>query len=927
MTNYSIKRLFISLLFLCVGLIAFSQSPKREMRSTWLATVYQLDWPKSRISTTGNAQEISIQKKLMTRILDSLVSANMNSVCFQVRSRCDAMYKSSYEPWSSDLVATRGMDPGYDPLAFVIEEGHKRGLEVHAWVNPYRFESVAGQWSGLPGDYNTEHPDWVLTHGGAAILNPGLPEVRQRITDIIREIVTNYDLDGVLFDDYFYLQGTTEDADTYSRYNPNGLGLADWRRDNVDKMIANVYNMIQGVKPYVRFGVSPAGIWDVSSSIAASYGLTLPSGISGGYAYNGIYCNPIAWLQQGTIDYISPQIYWTTGSGGTDYNKLAPWWSDVALHFGKHFYSSHSISALTATKSVSTKSVLINGESLSLEGLSLTEQAILEENTAPRTRFGSSEVGLQIDANRSADKNDAPGSIFYSTTKLYATAGFVDYLKRNKYTNKALMPAIHWKNTSTPNVVSNISLNGKTLSWTPANGDVRYSIYSIPKSEVNDPSLFNSSKYLLGISYSATYALNELVDTSIKTLAVAVLDRYGNEYAPVIMGQSAGTASAPVLTYPANQANVLSPFTFTWGAVPTAVSYILEIATDANFVNLLCAREVYTNSFSTTNLKPLTEGQTYYWRVKVKAVGSESITSAVRTFVPTIFSVIKPINKTQDVSLTPDISWVDAGQEATYQLEIASAVSFISSSILYSANYNSSGCKLPAGVLVGLNTYYLRVKTSINGVETYSPIINFTTEVVVPTVPLINSPITGATVENSQLKVVWNEEPRAKNFRIELCSSVSFPSRQTKIKLVDSYVYETVYDELSSGTYYLRARAEYLQKNESGSIVSSYTNWSDTIKIDYKFSTGIENIQKEGNNFYILSSRLGCKQLILNIADHSKVLIWMNSISGAQQACLWNNEMSAGQHILDLPIDHLSSGVYLIIVEVDGNRKILKMLK
>lgn len=927
MTNYSIKRLFISLLFLCIGLIAFSQSPKREMRSTWLATVYQLDWPKSRISTTGNAQEISIQKKLMTRILDSLVSANMNSVCFQVRSRCDAMYKSSYEPWSSDLVATRGMDPGYDPLAFVIEEGHKRGLEVHAWVNPYRFESVAGQWSGLPGDYNTEHPDWVLTHGGAAILNPGLPEVRQRITDIIREIVTNYDLDGVLFDDYFYLQGTTEDADTYSRYNPNGLGLADWRRDNVDKMIANVYNMIQGVKPYVRFGVSPAGIWDVSSSIAASYGLTLPSGISGGYAYNGIYCNPIAWLQQGTIDYISPQIYWTTDSGSTDYNKLAPWWSDVALHFGKHFYSSHSISALTATKSVSTKSVLINGESLSLEGLSLTEQAILEENTAPRTRFGSSEVGLQIDANRSADKNDAPGSIFYSTTKLYGTAGFVDYLKRNKYTNKALMPAIHWKKTSTPNVVSNILLNEKTLSWTPANGDVRYSIYSIPKSEVNDPSIFNSSKYLLGISYSANYILDELVDTSVKTLAVAVLDRYGNEYAPVIMGQSAGIASAPVLTYPANQANVLSPFTFTWGAIPSAVSYILEIATDADFANLLCAREVYTNSFSTNNLKPLTEGQTYYWRVKAKAIGSELFTSSVCTFVPTIFSIIKPIDEAQNVSLAPEISWTDAGEGATYQLEIATDVSFMSDLILYSASYNSNSCKLPSGVLVGLKTYYLRVRTLINAEEIYSPIINITTESVVPGVPQIVSPVTGSTVESSQLKVVWNEESRAKNFRIELCSSESFSPRQTKIKLVDPFVYETAYDGLSSGIYYLRARAEYFQKDASGSVITYYTNWSDTIKVDYKLSTGIENARKEENSFYIVSLGADCKQLVLNIFDYSKVSVWMSSISGIQQDHLWDNEMAAGQYTIDLPVERLPSGVYLIIVEVDGRRAILKMLK
>ncbi len=728
MMNYNFKKLVFSVLFLQISLIIFAQSPKREMRSTWLATVYQLDWPKSQITKTGNEQEINIQKKLMTRILDSLVSANMNAVCFQVRSRCDAMYKSSYEPWSSDLVATRGMDPGYDPLAFVIEEGHKRGLEVHAWVNPYRFESVAGQWSGLPGDYNTDHPDWVLTHGGAAILDPGLPEVRQRISDIIREIVTNYDVDGVLFDDYFYLQGTTtEDAGTYSKYNPNSLSLANWRRDNVDKMIAQVYNTIQEVNPSVKFGVSPAGIWDVNSTVAASYGLTLPSGISGGYAYDGIYCNPIAWLQQGTIDYISPQIYWTTGSGSTDYDTLAAWWSDVALHFGKHFYSSHSISGLTATTTTTTKSTQINSESLPVNGLSSIEEAIIRENAVPRTRFGSSEVGLQIDANRNSDKNDAPGSVFYSTTKLYSTSGFVDYLKRNKYMNKALVPSIHWKKTSVPSVVSNILLNGNILSWTPVDGNVRYSVYAIPNSKINDPNVFNSSEYLLGVSYNSNYTLNGSVDLSNNVLAVAVLDRYGNEHAPVIVGQSSGSVSIPTLLYPTNQYEVLSPFTFTWQAVPNAISYILEISEDQAFTNLLCAREVYTNSFSTSNLKPLTNGKTYYWRVKAKAIGSESVTTPIWSFIPTIFSIVNPVDLSNNVSLTPDISWSNAGEGATYQLEIASSVNFTNDLILYSANYNSNNCKLPSGVLVGLKTYYLRVKTTINEVETYSPIISITT--------------------------------------------------------------------------------------------------------------------------------------------------------------------------------------------------------
>ena len=166
-----------------------AEAPKREMRSAWVATVWQLDWPQTTISSTGNETQVEAQKEQMIALLDSLANNNMNAVNFQVRSRCDAMYKSSYEPWSSDLVSSRGMDPGYDPLAFVVEESHKRGLECHAWVNPYRYESVAGQWSGMAGDIRAEHPDWIMDNDGAAILNPGKQEVIDYITEICREIV------------------------------------------------------------------------------------------------------------------------------------------------------------------------------------------------------------------------------------------------------------------------------------------------------------------------------------------------------------------------------------------------------------------------------------------------------------------------------------------------------------------------------------------------------------------------------------------------------------------------------------------------------------------------------------------------------------------------------------------------------------------
>lgn len=243
-----IAKIAIVLFTFWLAIPTVAQTPKKEVRAFWLSTVWRLTWPKTTvISNTGNAQEIQEQKDELIMLLDSVKAANANTVYFQVRGRCDAMYKSSYEPWSSDLVATRGMDPGYDPLLFAVEEAHKRGIEIHAWFNPYRYESVLHQWDGTPQNYRESHPEWLLDYSDGSILNPAMPEVRDHITAIIQEVVQNYDIDGVVFDDYFYMSGTTDDMDDelYQQSNPDNLSRADWRRQNVNKLIAQVYRMIQ----------------------------------------------------------------------------------------------------------------------------------------------------------------------------------------------------------------------------------------------------------------------------------------------------------------------------------------------------------------------------------------------------------------------------------------------------------------------------------------------------------------------------------------------------------------------------------------------------------------------------------------------------------------------------------------------------------
>ncbi|HPW96819.1 MAG TPA: family 10 glycosylhydrolase, partial [Paludibacteraceae bacterium] len=253
-------------IFLLLGILSFSTfalSPKREFRSTWLATVWHIDWPNIQITTTGNTYQINSQKTQMIRMLDSIQNSNLNAIFFQVRNRCDAMYNSAYEPWSTDLVASRGLEPGYDPLQFVIDECHKRGIECHAWLNPYRYSTNEGGWTGSnnhPQNYQNTHPDWLLYYtvknNPYIQLDPANDEVRAQIVNIVADIITKYDVDGIVFDDYFYAYGgtSTQDSASVRKWKPADMNVHDWRRWNINRMVSDVYQKIQSIKPYVRFG-------------------------------------------------------------------------------------------------------------------------------------------------------------------------------------------------------------------------------------------------------------------------------------------------------------------------------------------------------------------------------------------------------------------------------------------------------------------------------------------------------------------------------------------------------------------------------------------------------------------------------------------------------------------------------------------------
>ncbi|TVQ89536.1 MAG: hypothetical protein EA397_14960 [Deltaproteobacteria bacterium] len=296
---------------------------ERELRGIWLTTVWNIDFP------TSSSMSQSAQREELLEILDTVQAAGFNAIFFQVRPEGDAVYASSIEPWSRFLSGTSGQDPGYDPLELILQEGHARNLEVHAWINPYRAKVTASLTMGA-GHISVTHPEAVVTYGNNAWMDPGQEVVQDRLIDVIEDLVTRYDLDGIHFDDYFYpypISGTPfPDSATYSAYQSGGgtLSLEDWRRDNVNIMVQRVHEVVRDLDPTVRFGISPFGIYRPGQ----------PPGILGLDAYAALYADPVHWSEQGWVDYLAPQLYWPSTQTNQAFSPLIDWWSD--LGDGRH---------------------------------------------------------------------------------------------------------------------------------------------------------------------------------------------------------------------------------------------------------------------------------------------------------------------------------------------------------------------------------------------------------------------------------------------------------------------------------------------------------------------------------------------------------------------------------------------------------------
>ncbi len=783
--------------------------PKREIRAAWLTTVWAIDWPK----TMGTGATVAEKQQQELRdIIDKMHAANMNTIFFQIRGFSDAMYNSSYEPWSRYLVGAtlengKRKEPTYDPLAFAVEYAHYLGMELHAWVNPYRYSTSQDTYYTGEDSYAKQHPEWLMSSDQhTVILNPGIPEVRDQIVRVISEVVQNYDIDGVLFDDYFYINGGTKDEQDqtyYEQYNPDNLSRGDWRRQQVNLMVRQVHDAIKAIKPYCRFGISPAGVACTSQSVADKYGVD-PAPVSSDWQYNGIYSDPLAWLSEQSIDYISPQIYWAIGSNA-DYDQLCNWWSQVSNKFGRHFYSSSSLSNLS--------------------------------------KLGNQEYVNQVGLNRAYDRNGATGSVFYGLSTGLNSPTFMNHMKENSFTAPALQPNMAWFQPSTDYRVTGLTLTGNLLKWDAPTRNVRYAVYAIPTDSIGKPGILYSSKYLLGMTYTTSMTLEETSEGY--SYAVTVVDRFANEMTSVVMGQAMQTITPAELTYPEQNGTPLLPCYFSWQAVDKADSYLFQLAESSSFDTVLYQCEIAEPTFYIGNVTFLEDGKTYYWRVRTRAINAIDTYSEVRAFIGKSFNLISPAMGEEGVSQTPlFVCDSVADPTVTYRFEVASANTFANNKMVFSKETTFPHLQVQEGVLAPSTTYYVRVSARFgSGISAISSIHQFRTLDLPTPVPTIIRPLTGDTIYGTSVEVVW-EEQNARGFRVELSTSKSFAPRYTKSKNIEAYTYSCVYEDIEPGDYYLRIKASaaesYTEPSEVQTIVVvSTTDVNYAAQYDFYVANGM----------------------------------------------------------------------------------------
>ena len=403
------KRFFAWFLISFISLPFLSAQPKYEFRGVWITTVNNIDWP------SGRDNDPAKQRADFIRILDMHQKNGMNAMIVQVRPAADAFYPSPYEPWSQWLTGVQGKAPTpyWDPLQFMIEETHKRGMEFHAWLNPYRVVQTIGQSSIAANHIMYAHPEWFLTYGEKKYFDPGNKEAQAFVVKVVRDIVKRYDVDAIHMDDYFYpyrIPGKEFPDEATFRNAGTTLSKDDWRRSNTDSIIKAISTVIREEKKLCRFGISPFGVWrnkkDDPNGSDSKAGLT---------NYDDLYADILLWMKNGWIDYVTPQLYREINDDKIAYDKLLDWWAEHS--YGKHVYIGHAI----------------------YRGVGRETKGWSDPNQIPD----------QIKLLR-ANPN-VQGSIYFSSNAFAKNPlGWTDSLRNNYYKYPALLPPMNWIDNEKP---------------------------------------------------------------------------------------------------------------------------------------------------------------------------------------------------------------------------------------------------------------------------------------------------------------------------------------------------------------------------------------------------------------------------------------------------------------------------------------------
>ncbi len=758
------------------------------MRAVWLSTVRNIDWPTSPSNTT--------EKKVsdLIGIIDYLKDANINTVIMQVRPASDAMYASNVEPWSSWLTGRQGKAPSpfFDPLKIAIEESHKRGMELHAWLNPYRVRLKSYNLALDEKNIAVQHPEWVLDIKGDEILDPGIPEVRQHIIDVITDIITNYDVDAIHFDDYFYLEGiTNEDDQTFATY-PNGYtNKGDWRRNNVNELMRMIYAKIQEVNPRVKFGQSPPGIWKNG----------VPSGTYGWDVYNAIYCDAVTWMNEKVIDYLAPQLYWSFG-GGQDYGKLAPWWASVSN--GRHIYPGLPYYRIKQT---------------------------------PTPISDVSQIGKMVRLNRS--HSDIQGEVYFTAHNFEDNnGGITDTLTNNYYKYPALPPVMAWKDAVAPNNPENLRFDRVTgtgttaLTWdVPVGEDIKfYVLYRSTSSSFGSADI-DDAKNIFKITSNPYVQVDSNFPTDKAYYYVTALDWNNNEsgVSNKFEYQSAIVLpDVPQLAMPLNsEANVPDTINFTWNYANNASSYALKLSTLASDgvtdSIVLQTSSILDTSYQVTGLSGET---TYFWSVSATNLAGTSNYSTNYSFTtgfPSTPVLLTPLFQVLDVELNSTFTWGSNVKASSYNFQLFEGLGISSEGIILDTVITDAS--LQVSNLKSGTFYSWHVSASnASGTSLWSKVFQFKTRVILPAIPTLIEPANNLSTLTDSVIFVWSGDELSLKYRIQVATDEAFSKRLFDIDNIKATTIKLGgFDGATK--YYWRVRAA----NNGG---------SSTFSDKFMFSTG-----------------------------------------------------------------------------------------